>query len=242
MTADRFRNVFAQATPVIGMLHLAGADPVRRAIEELVIYEQEGISGAIVENYHGDISDVERTLEAIAIRGTPLRTGVNVLPNEFLIAYDLAKRYGASFIQLDHVAGTYTRGRLPARAYQDCRDAHSDILVLGGVWPKYYTPLPGSDLEADIRTGMARADAIVVTGMGTGKETPLEKLQEFRRIVGTSYPLIVGAGLRAGNARAQLHLADAAIVGSAFKPAGDTREQVERERVKSVMAAISDRR
>ena len=86
---------------------------------------------------------------------------------------------------------------------------------------------------------MPRADAIVVTGAGTGKETPLRKIQDFRRIIG-DHPLIVGAGLIPDNAYDQLSIADGAIVGSSLKMQNDTRMPVDRSRIRDLMAVVTD--
>ncbi len=62
---NKFRALFHN-TPIIGMIHLAGNDPVKRALEEIAIYEEEGVDGVIVENYHGSKMDVVKTLEELA--------------------------------------------------------------------------------------------------------------------------------------------------------------------------------
>jgi uncharacterized protein len=220
------------------MLHLAGNNPAEQALEELAVYECEGVSGAIVENYHGRVEDVIATLDKIGKRATSIKVGINILPNEFELAFLLATCYNAHFIQLDHVAGKYTRGGMDVNKYLAARDYHPGIAVLGGVWPKYYSPLPGSVLESDLADGVRRADAIVVTGEGTGKATPLEKIVQFRKAIGT-FPLIVGAGLSPGNAVQQLELADGAIVGSYFKKDGDTKNPIDAGRVKVLMHAVN---
>lgn len=165
---SRYKQVFGRV-PVLGMIHLAGEYPVRRAMEEIKIFEEEGVDGAIVENYHGSFEDVVETLKETQKRKTKVIIGVNVLPNEFDQALPLAQRYGADFVQLDQVAGTYTSGELDFLNYEIVKNQHPEIIVLGGVWPKYYQPVGGSDLVRDLRTGMQRAEAIVVTGTGTGK-------------------------------------------------------------------------
>jgi len=48
---------------IFGMIHLASVVPVERAIEEIKIYEEEGLQGIIVENYHGGVNDIIDTLE-----------------------------------------------------------------------------------------------------------------------------------------------------------------------------------
>ena len=63
--------------PLIGMLHLGGADPVEQAMEELKIFQGEGLDGVIVEDYasdgprfyrspsvHNDISGVSTVVRA----------------------------------------------------------------------------------------------------------------------------------------------------------------------------------
>lgn len=235
-----FSKVFGE-TPVIGMIHLAGDNPVERALQELSIFEDEGVNGAIIENYHGSVTDVVRALEAASELKSKVILGVNILPNEFRHAFALAKEYGAAFIQLDYVAGEYKEGILNFESYEKTRKTFPEILVLGGVWPKYYHPVQGSDLEADLKAGMRHADAIVVTGEGTGKETPIEKIQSFRNILG-NYPLVVGAGITPENAYEQLLLVDGAIVGSSLKAGNDTQNPVDRAKVRELMDAVDETR
>lgn len=83
---------------------------------------------------------------------------------------------------------------------------------------------------------MNLCDAVVVTGAGTGKETPLDKIKAFRKILG-DFPLIIGAGLTADNIE-QMQYADGAIVGSYFKPSGVTTAKVDRLLVKEFMSKV----
>ncbi len=247
----KFSDIFGAGKSIIGMLHLAGGtdkDIVNRALREADIYEKEGLAGAIVENYHGSIGDVMRVTTALNTRQRKLIIGVNVLPNNYVDSFSIAKKYGARFIQLDRVAGTY-RGRkgreeLPAldcqKEYFKARMGYPEILVLGGVWPKYYIPVASSSLKNDLKNGMFLSDAIVVTGKGTGIETPISKILEFRRIIGESFPLIVGAGVTTDNVHRQLGIADAAIVGSYFKHRGNTYEGVDKLKVRTFMDVVRE--
>lgn len=236
MLNNRFREILSKTT-VLGMIHLAGRKPVKRALEEMAIFEEEGIDGAIVENYHGTIEDVIKTLREISRSKTSIKIGVNVLPNEYQLSLVVADAYAADFVQLDHVAGAYTKGSLDFEDYARYKLRYPTIVVLGGVWPKFYTPIPGSDLKTDLKLGAQRAEAVVVTGAATGLETPIEKIREFREIIGP-HPLVVGAGLTPENAYEQLMLADAAIVGSCLKPYKDTERRVDRTRVRDLMQSV----
>ncbi len=242
MVSSLFHSLFPHPKPIIGMIHLAGDDPVDRAVQELQIYAEEGLEGTIIENYspHSSAELVQETLRFAAgyFSHTRLVFGINILPNEFEVAIPMAAKYGAGFVQLDYIAGAYEGDKqINVGAYERMRRQFPGISVLGGVWPKYYHPRPGSLLSIDVAVGKARADAIVVTGERTGQETPLEKVREFRRILG-KYPLIVGAGLNPRNVYEQLSVADGGIVGSTFKPDGDTNAPVERLLVRAFMEEV----
>ena len=167
-----FRDVFENGRTVIGMIHLAGddtQDKVNRALEELAIFDGYGLDGAIFEDYHGDKEDVVVALEASQNIGLDIVRGVNVLSDPYS-SFELARRYGAKFVQHDSVQ----RNDIFDERHDRVRGEYSDILLLGGIRFKYTTPT-GDSLEEDVRWGKAHCEVIVTTGDGTGQETPMEK-------------------------------------------------------------------
>jgi len=245
---NRYNEVFGRI-PILGMIHHTGDEPVKRALEELAIYEEEGVDGVIVENYYNrSMAVIEQTLQEIAKLDTKVVIGVNILPNEFDQAFPLAVKYGADFIQLDYVAGKYEQAgdrtksqELNINSYSSFKEKFPDIIVLGGVWPKYFYPIHGSNLDSDLETGLERAEAIVVTGEGTGMATPMKKIKYFREKIGDR-PLVVGAGLEVDNAYDKLCIANGAIVGTTFKVNGYTPNQVDKVRVKDFMDIVKQAR
>ena len=237
---DRYRKIFGN-TPIFGMLHLAGNNPVERALEEIEIFENEGVDAAIVENYHSkSTQNVIETLEVLSEKKTNVKLGLNILPNEFYISIPLAHQYNLDFVQLDHVSGNYIEDvTLPFDDYRNVKEKHSEVIVLGGVHPKYYYPAEGSVLEEDLKIGMQRAEAIVVTGEGTGMPTPLDKIIRFREVLG-DHPLVVGAGLTPSNAYEQLCIADGAIVGSSLKQNSNTRNPIDAHLVREFMSIVHE--
>lgn len=232
---------------IIGMIHLSGVnmmqpmpsqyrqDPVERALKEIEIYERCGLQGIIVENYHGSVDQVIEVLKRVK---TTMDIGVNILPNEYADAFEIADKYGAKFIQLDFISGKYERNKeIDVTDYLEYRNRYSNISVLGGVWPKYYVPVKGSDLERDIVNAKSMCDAVVVTGSGTGKETPFDKIKFFRDKLG-NFPLIIGAGMTVDNI-SQLKIADGAIVGSYFKPNSNTGMMVDEVLVSNFMNKVN---
>lgn len=240
MKSNRFNQLFDKF-PVLGMIHLAGIDPVGRALKEIELFEKEGVDGAIVENYCGSTEDVRVTLRELSKLENKIIIGVNILPNEFELSFRLANHYGAKFIQLDYVAGHYSSsGVLNHKYYSYTKKKFPDIVVLGGVWPKYYHPIPGSNLEEDLKDGMERADAVVVTGDGTGKETPLDKIRRFREIL-DDYPLVIGAGVNMSNIEEQFRVSDGFIIGSYFKD-GQVKNPIFQNKVREIMDAVRELR
>jgi predicted TIM-barrel enzyme len=235
--------------PILGMLHMYGGKNASDIMDdELTIFEEEGVDGYIIENYGGGMEEVRKGLQMTEEFDNSMYKGINILPNNFEVAYALAEVYRLDFIQLDYIAGAY-KGRTPGQVikldvnnYNRFRDRFPDIKILGGVHPKYYEPIAGSDLTVDIQDAMERCDAIVITGAGTGKVTPLDKIKEFRKLVGINFPLIVGAGLDEFNVEEQIAHADGGIVGSYLKTNGQAIGKVERDRVRDFMAKVNKHR
>lgn len=232
-----FKELFKNKKPVIGMIHLAGLIKNKQAIKELLIYEKCKIDGVILENYHGETKDVYKLINAIEHCNYNLIFGVNIL-GDFKESFEITKNYKfIKFIQMDAISGRYENSSINYSEYSIIKNA-SNALVMGGVWPKYYAPFKYSILEDDLIEAKSRCEAIVVTGQGTGKETPVEKIIKFRETIG-DFPLIIGAGINDKNAIEQLSIADACIAGSYFKD-NNTYEIVREEKVKNLMKIIND--
>lgn len=226
-------EIFPRKKPIIGMIHLAGQtseEMVKRGLEELALYDREGIDGAIVEDYHGTPREVHEVLKKMQELRLKLAVGINLLRNPYS-AFELAHKYGVRFIQFDSVQ----TGDLDFKKYHRLRKTFPSIAVLGGVGFKYTEPT-GNPLEQDLNEARERCEVIVTTGAGTGIETPIEKLKAYKRILGDFY-LFSGAGVTAQNIQEQLSAADGAIIGSYFKPNGNTHLPVDAGRVRECLLA-----
>ncbi len=232
---NKFLDLFPVQKPIIGMIHLAGNslnEKIYRAVEELELYQQEDLDGAIIEDYHSNGTELIQVLPILARNPWYLKLGINFLrsPED---AFDLASQYDFNFVQVDTVEGIND-------VYLNKRLEFPQISLLGGVRFKYQ-PSSGKTLEDDILRGTQRCDAIVTTGSGTGKETPLEKLKDFKSLL-PNFPLVVGAGVTLSNICDQLNFVDCAIIGSYFKPNGNTQLPVEREKVRDLMSVVKEYR
>lgn len=237
MKKNRLTDLFGVDKPIIGMIHLAGKserEKTKIALEELKIYQNEDVNGAIIEDYHGSLENLYEILGQSST-GLKIIRGINCLRDPYR-SFNMARDFGAKFIQFDSVQTP----DLDIERYDLLRNKYPEIIVLGGVGFKYTSPT-GNPLEQDLNEGKSRCEGIVTTGLGTGLETPLEKLREYKRLL-SDFPLIVGAGVNLDNVKKQLQIADGAIIGSYFKQDGNTQLPVDRNKVRELMSIVKDLR
>lgn len=197
---------------------------------EIDAYLNNGINGVIVEDYYGDLEDVQQTFLYLYQFKKDIIYGVNCLW-DYQISFELAKLYNAKFIQIDSICGhlPITQDNNFGVELNNSRNIF-EIIVIGGVRFKYQPYLSGRSLKEDLEIGMQRCDGIVVTGSGTGLETPLDKIKRFREVIG-NFPLIIGAGLTVENCIKNLSIGNAAIVGSYVKENHQVNEEVSSKHV-----------
>ncbi len=240
----KFNQLFTNQFPILGMLHLKGDNSevvFEIAKQEIAQYYQSGIDAIIVEDYFGSKTDVERVLVYLNEHYSNHVYGVNVL-NDFISTYELAYKYGAKFIQVDSVSGHLTPedDEDYNKLIHEIRDKHTDSLViLGGVRFKYQAYLSNRSLQEDLSIGCRRCHAIVVTGDGTGLQTPDEKIKEFRSLLG-DFPLIVGAGVTLENLPHKMRLTDGVIVGSYFKDNYQDDGNLDLEHINQFLKVVRD--
>lgn len=212
-------DTFGTYKPIIGMLHLKGESDheiLMQVDKEINLMLDNKVDCVLVENYFGTPEQAEMVLKYISEKYPDICYGINLLHDDAL-AFELAGKYNAKFIQLDSVSGHL--GEEEDKKFEEFIEnarKNCNAFVLGGVRFKYQPYKSGRRLDEDLAIGMKRCDAIVVTGDATGQETDLEKILSFRRIIG-DFPLFVGAGMTPENAGEQLAIADGAVVGSYFK-------------------------
>ena len=235
-----FREVFKTPKPIIGVLHLKGdteQDIHDRAKREIAAYLEGGLDGILAEDYFGPYPQLEWALDYLQQNRPGVPVGVNCL-NFDSLNYRLARQYGCDFLQLDSVVGhVKPRDEASLDAFFGLENPRTDALVLGGVRFKYQPVLSEKSLTEDVQTAKKRCGAICVTGDGTGQQTPLEKLKEFRLLAG-DFPLVICSGLTADNCTEQLQIADGAVVGSFFKDTGKDTGDVDVSKVRALMEKV----
>lgn len=188
------------------------------------------------------IAMLTRAVEACLRRGVPV--GVNVLRNDVVSALGIAAATGAGFVRVNVHAGAYVtdQGLIEGRAFETLRyrdrvDARR-VAILADVRVKHATPLAPRPVDVEVKDVLHRgmADAVVVTGTGTGEPVSGELLAEVRAAAPDA-TVVIGSGM--SPSRADLAaLADAAIVGTWIKRDGKVALPVDPERVRRLKEAL----
>lgn len=224
---------------------------IESATADATVLSDAGFEGIMVENF-GDapfyaddapkvtIAAMTAAISAVAAVGLP--TGVNVLRNDGLGALAIAAAIGASFVRVNVLSGMmYTdQGPIVGRAAEIARFRQRlcpDTAILADVFVKHATPPAGLSL-ADATNDLverAGADAVVVSGAGTGAATSLDDLSVV--VEHSHLPVFVGSGATAATIAGILALGQGAIVGSDTKVDGIATNPVDPERAEAVVRA-----
>ncbi len=262
-------QMFGTPKYVLGMVHLlplpgsprwAGAMPevLDRAVADAQALEAGGVDGLIVENY-GDIPFAKGRVEAHTVSAMTLAVaavgnavgipvGVNVLRNDGRSALAIAAVAGAGFMRVNVHTGVMVtdQGIVEGDAYETVRCRRQlgvDIKILADVFVKHATPLGMQSIEQAARDTAYRglADALIVTGSGTGEPTEMGDVLRVREAV-PDVPLLVASGVDKGNVAPLLSVADGVIVGTSLKQGGVTTNPVDEKRVAGLMAVVGELR
>ncbi|MFC2095745.1 BtpA/SgcQ family protein [Candidatus Bipolaricaulota bacterium] len=252
---------FLSKKPLIGMLHLqplAGSVGYARngakaiidaALRDLYALESGGVDAVFVENL-GDAPYAKTApVETVAMMTTIVHTlierahiplGVNMLRNDGLAAMAIAAATGAAFVRVNVFCGVaFTdQGMIEGDArslHWLQRDLGTETLILADVHVKHAAHLTTLE-EAALDAERNRPDALIVSGIGTGRRTAPEDLQIVKQIV--SIPVLIGSGVRIDNV-ATYREADGFIVGTVLKEESNVDAPVDVERVKAMADAVA---
>lgn len=207
-----------------------------------------GCDALIVENF-GDAPFFKAQVapETIATLALALATvrhaspnvpiGVNVLRNDARAALGLCAAAGAKFLRVNvHTGAAVTdQGVIEGDAANTLRERSRlcpKAVLLADVHVKHASSLGRESIAQAAVDTLQRglADALIVSGRGTGHAPSAGQLGEVREAIGDA-PLLIGSGLDEKNARELLRFANGAIVGTFFKKDGKIAEPVDQERV-----------
>jgi membrane complex biogenesis BtpA family protein len=246
---------------VVHLLPLPGSPRWQGNLEQLIefavndadSYQRGGADAVCIENF-GDVpftksSVAPETVAAMAAAGRAIRAaiklpiGFNVLRNDARSALALCAACGGSFIRVNvHTGAMLTdQGIIEGNAYETLRYRARlcpDVEILADVHVKHAVTLGNWPLDIAARDTLERglADALIVTGTGTGEATNVSDLEIVRRASPTA-KILLGSGVTAENVH-NYSQADGFIVGSSLKTEGKLANPVDPQRVVKLVKAI----
>ena len=249
---------------LVGMLHLPALPGSPRAekslsniearlVAEARLLQEVGFHAAIIENF-GDlpffkdrvdaptIAAMTRLVCAVRTAAPELPLGINVLRNDARAALAVAVAAGAKFIRVNvHVGATATdQGVVEGRAAETLRAraalGAAEVAIWSDVHVKHGRSLAhdsiADEAEDAVRRGLA--DALVVSGRGTGEATSLDDLRAVAELE-LGVPIYVGSGVTVETVESLLDVADGVIVGTSIKSDSKTTNLIDRRRAERLV-------
>ncbi len=224
---------------------LSCADVARAAAKDARALADAGFDLAMIENF-GDVpffpSEVPpvtvsaMTACAVAVREAcpGIAIGINVLRNDARAALAIAAAVGAACIRVNvHTGARVTdQGIVEGHAAETLRERRAlgadTVAIWADVNVKHSAALAPRDVgqEAEDLVRRALADAVLVTGWGTGKGVDEAELRRVREAIGgggggAGAPLVlVASGVTVDSIPRVAPLCDGVIVGSALRTDG----------------------
>lgn len=253
---------------LVGMVHLLplpGSPRFETSMDHIVgtalsdarVLVEAGFPAIMVENFgdvpfHADAVPPETisamTVAAAAVRDLGIPIGVNVLRNDALASLGIAAAVGAAFIRVNVLTGLmYTdQGVIAGRAAEVQRRRAvlcPDVEIWADVMVKHATAPAGLDAAQAAEDIVVRglADALIVSGSGTGAKPDLIEAKVVRDAAPPGTRLVIGSGAAVDDLGSLVEVADTIIVGSSIKVDGDARGRPDPTRVREFVEKAGER-
>ncbi|MCY3781307.1 MAG: BtpA/SgcQ family protein [Chloroflexi bacterium] len=263
------QEMFGVGKPVIGMCHLQalpgdpnydGATGLRAVVDDaranLYALQEGGVDGIMFSNEFSlpYLTKVECvTVAAMARVITELYDdirvpfGVNVLWDPYA-SLDLAVATGAQFVR-EIFTGVYASdfGLWDTNCGAIVRHQHAiggkGIRLFFNILPEAAAYLANRDIVSVARSTVFNTgpDALCISGLTAGEETSTATLQLVKDAL-PEIAVVANTGVHHANVAEQLNIADAAIIGTAFKRDGLFENPVDTDRVRALIDKVEELR
>lgn len=252
---------------LVGVIHLAPLPDspryggslsavVASAVNDARALVEAGFDGIVVENF-GDAPFVPEQVSAVTIAAMTacalavravapgLQLGVNVLRNDADAALAVALAACASFVRINVHAGARVtdQGLIEGRAYRTLRRRRdlgaTHIALLCDVDVKHSAALAARPLGEEAQELVERglADAVLVTGTGTGRGVDRFHLETV--LAAVTAPVLVASGVTLKTLPDQRG-AHGVIVGSCLRASGHAGDPIDGALARGFAAAFRD--
>ena len=227
---------------------------IKLAVADATTYERGGAHAVFVENF-GDIpftrgSVGPETVAAMSAAGRAIRAavklpiGFNVLRNDARAALALCAACGGSFVRVNVHSGAMVtdQGIIEGNAFETLRFRATvcpEARIFADVHVKHASPLGNISIEIAARDTVERAlaDALIVSGTGTGEAAEVSDVKRVRAAC-PSAKIFLGSGVTIRNVEDYCADADGFIVGTSLKRGGNVANPVDERRVAALARQI----
>jgi membrane complex biogenesis BtpA family protein len=224
------------------------------AVADARAYVRGGAHAIFIENF-GDVPFTKtnvgpETIAAMTAAGCAIRAavklpiGFNVLRNDARAALALCAACNGDFIRVNvHTGAMLTdQGLIEGDAFNTVRyreRIRPGAGIFADVHVKHAVPLGAWSLEDSAHDTVERglADALIVSGVGTGQAADLADVERVRRACPKTR-LLLGSGVNTTNVKEFVRYADGVIVGSSLKRDGKLANPVGPKRVAALVKAM----
>ncbi|MFH1863723.1 MAG: BtpA/SgcQ family protein [bacterium] len=272
MKVVQIGGLFNKEKPIIGMLHLdylegrkfKGVDYViKKALKDIKSLQDGGIDGILIENWKEESlgefvsSQTAKAFKSIVeklVKYIKVPFGINVLNNDYKVAFSAAKLTGASFVELDvfvdkvksafvnntsAIANPFVIDSKPERIWAYAKSIGAEnIPLFVFVQPKHYKMLEkGKSIEKSVKQAKENGASGILITKATGTAPTLDLIKRAKKAAG-SLSVGIGSGFGIENVKDYLRVVDFAVVGTSIKVGGKTDNPVDRNKVKKLIGEV----
>jgi len=176
-------------------------------------------------------------------RKVTLPLGINVLRNDGVSALAIAFAAGADFIRVNVLTGARVTdqgvigGIADVLLREQAATGANKVRILADVDVKHSAPLAARPLADEVKDTILRglADAVIVSGSGTGAAVDINKLKLVRDAAQRA-PVLIGSGVSLDTIEGLMPYSSGFIVGTSLKKDGRPENKVELKRVQELLA------
>lgn len=221
---DFIRKLRSSETLVTPVIHVLD---VEQALRNLDVIDAAGCPGAFLINHDFPMEPFLPILKEIRAARQDLWLGANFLDQPGDVAFPVLGSLAANGVRIDAYwaddarIDERTANQFEARKIERIRqDSGWDGVYVGGVAFKKQRPVSKENYAAAARASMPYLDVIATSGIATGHEVELTKVQAFRSAIG-NHPLALASGISPENAASYCEFVNCFMVATGINYDGD---------------------
>lgn len=236
---------------------------IEKALRDIKTLQEGGIDGILIENWKefsvgefvsGQTAENFKEVVQKLAKFLKVPFGINVLNNDYKVAFSTAKLAGASFVEMDvfvdKVKSNFVNNTnametpfvidpKPDEIWSYAKSLGAeDIPLFAFVQPKHYIMLEEEKtIECSVMEAIKAGTTAVLITKATGFAPTVDLIERAKKAAG-EMPVGIGSGFNIENAKQFLQVVDFAVVGSSIKVDGATDNPVDPTRVSELMDLV----